>query len=321
MPELNALGQMDPVVRHAHEERMENYKIHMRSYTEAARKLDRDCGIATAILLSLLSPSILGRVTSKRNRVINNSLEAEFIRLIEFVAATYGPQSMVDVGMLRQSITDLTDKDGYVVLMPKVEELQNQLRQVKVKDAEGNILLDAEGNERNHAMTDAELYGTYLQKLGANGNPTFYRLKELFSGDPTGNYGALMAMMMNNYCKDPETWDTHRGVRSTTRVAKTKAASTSQQGNNSNQRKRKADKATIMRCFNCKKEGHLVSDCLDPRCYTCAIQFATLADRKEHEKKVVHKRQKKKRDNNNNNIAINLATMKTCGDCNDDEDA
>jgi hypothetical protein len=29
-----------------------------------------------------------------------------------------------------------------------------------------------------------------LQKLGANGNPTFYRLKELFSGDPTGNYGA-----------------------------------------------------------------------------------------------------------------------------------
>jgi hypothetical protein len=44
-----------------------------------------------------------------------------------------------------------------------------------------------------------------------------------------------------------------------------------------------------MRCFNCKKEGHFVSDCLDPRCYTCAIQFATLADRKEHEK-VVHKR-------------------------------
>jgi hypothetical protein len=76
----------------------------------------------------------------------------------------------------------------YVVLMAKVEELQNQLRQVKVKDAEGNVLLDAEGNERNHAMTDAELYGTYLQqKLGANGNPTFYRLKELFSGDPTGN--------------------------------------------------------------------------------------------------------------------------------------
>jgi hypothetical protein len=66
--------------------------------------------------------------------------------------------------------------------------------------------------------------------------------------------------MMNNYCKDPETWDTYRGVKSTTRVAKTNAASTSQQGNNSNQRKRKADKAT-MRCFNCKKEGHLVNDC------------------------------------------------------------
>jgi hypothetical protein len=31
-------------------------------------------------------------------------------------------------------------KDGYVVLMAKVEELQNQLRQVKVKDAEGNVL-------------------------------------------------------------------------------------------------------------------------------------------------------------------------------------
>jgi hypothetical protein len=81
------------------------------------------------MLLPLLSPSILSRVTSERNRVINNSLEAEFIRLIkEFVAATYGPQSMVDVGMLRQSVTDLTDKDGYVVLMAKVEELQNQLR-------------------------------------------------------------------------------------------------------------------------------------------------------------------------------------------------
>jgi hypothetical protein len=145
---------------------MENYKIHMRSYTEPARKLDRDCGTATGILLSLLSPSILSRVTSERNRVINNSLEAEFIRLKEFVAATYGPQSMADVGMLRQSnTTDLTDKDGYVVLMAKVEELQNQLRQVKVEDAEGNILLDPEGNERNHAMTDAELYGTYLQKL------------------------------------------------------------------------------------------------------------------------------------------------------------
>ena len=105
MPELNAMRQMGPVVRHAHEERMENYKFHMRSYTEAARKLDRDCGTATGILLSLLlSSSILSRVTSERNRVINNSLEAEFIRLKEFVAATYGPQSMVDVGMLRQSI-------------------------------------------------------------------------------------------------------------------------------------------------------------------------------------------------------------------------
>jgi hypothetical protein len=102
---------------------------------------------------------------------------------------------MVDVGMLRQSITDLTDKDGYVLLMTKVEELQNQLRQVKVKDAEDNDLLDAERNERNHAMTDTVLNGTYLQKLGANGNPTFYRFKELFSGDPTGNYAALMAIM------------------------------------------------------------------------------------------------------------------------------
>jgi hypothetical protein len=136
MPELNELGQMTPVVRHAHEERMENYKIHMRSYTEAARKLDRDCGTATGMLLSLLSPSIR-RVTSERNnRVISNSLEAEFNRLKEFIAATYGPQSKVDVGMLRQSITDLTDKDGDVVLMAKVEDLQNQLRQVKVKDVE-----------------------------------------------------------------------------------------------------------------------------------------------------------------------------------------
>jgi hypothetical protein len=121
--------------------------------------------------------------------------------------------------------------------------------------------------------------------LGANGNPTFYRLKELFSGDPNGNYGSLMTMMMmNTYCKDPETEDTYRGVRSATRVAKTNAASsTSQQGNNGYyQRIRKADKAT-MRCFNCKTEGHLVSDCPDPRCYTCTIQFATLAERKEHE--------------------------------------
>jgi hypothetical protein len=152
MPELKAVGQMDPVVRYVHKERIKIHKIQMRSYTEAVRKLDRDCGTAAGILLSLLlSPSILNRVTSERNRVINNCLEAEFNRLKEFVAATYGPQSMVDVGMLRQSITDLTDKDGYVVLMAKVEELQNQLRQVKVKDAEGNILLDGEGNERNHA--------------------------------------------------------------------------------------------------------------------------------------------------------------------------
>jgi hypothetical protein len=46
-----------------------------------------------------------------------------------------------------------------------------------------------------------------------------------------------------------------------------------------------------------------VSDCLDPRCYTCAIQFVTLADRKDYEK-VVHKRQKKKRDNDT--TAVNL---------------
>jgi hypothetical protein len=121
---------------------------------------------------------------------------------------------MVDVGMLRKAIfTDLTDKDGYVVLMAKVEELQNQLRQVKIKNVEGNVLLDAEGRgERVHAMTDAELYGTYLQKLGANGNPTFYRLKEMFSADATGNYESLMSKM-NTGCKDPETWDTYRGVR------------------------------------------------------------------------------------------------------------
>jgi hypothetical protein len=28
-----------------------------------------------------------------------------------------------------------------------------------------------------------------------------------------------------------------------------------------------------------------VSDCLDPRCYTCAIQFATLADKKKRTRK------------------------------------
>jgi hypothetical protein len=28
------------------------------------------------------------------------------------MAATYDPQSMVDVGMLRKAITDLTDEDG-----------------------------------------------------------------------------------------------------------------------------------------------------------------------------------------------------------------
>jgi hypothetical protein len=61
----------------------------------------------------------------------------------------------------------------------------------------------------------------------------------------------------------------------------------------------------------------LVSNCPDPRCYTGATQFATLADRKEHEK-VVQKRQKKKRDNDT--IAESLAAMETCGDC-DDEDA
>jgi hypothetical protein len=74
---------------------MEYYKIQMRLYNTEARKLGRDCGTATGILLSLLSPSILSRVTSERNRVINNSLEAEFNRLKEFVAATYGPQSNV----------------------------------------------------------------------------------------------------------------------------------------------------------------------------------------------------------------------------------
>jgi hypothetical protein len=51
---------------------------------------------------------------------------------------------------------------------------------------------------------------------------------------------------------------------------------------------------------------------------TLAIQFATLADRKEHEK-VVHKRQNKKQ-RDNDNIAVNLVTMDTFGDC-DDEDA
>jgi hypothetical protein len=44
-------------------------------------------------------------------------------------------------------------------------------------------------------MIDAELYGAYLQKLGTNnGNPTFYRLKEMFSVDATGNYEALMVL-------------------------------------------------------------------------------------------------------------------------------
>ena len=79
------MGQMTPAVKHAHDKRRrwkttEEIQM-MRSYTEAARKLDRDCGTATGIILSLLSPSILSRVTSERNRVINNSLEAEFIRL------------------------------------------------------------------------------------------------------------------------------------------------------------------------------------------------------------------------------------------------
>ena len=74
--------------------------------------------------------------------------------------------------------------------------------------------------------------------------------------------------------------------------------------------------------FNCKKEGQhsLVSDCPDPRCYyTSAIQFATLADRKQHEKVMHKRRQKKKRDDNDDTIAANLLTMETCGDCDDEE--
>jgi hypothetical protein len=110
--------------------------------------------------------------------------------------------------------------------------------------------LDADSNERNHAMADAELYRTYLQKLGANNNcnPTFYRLKEMLSGDPTGNYESLMTKM-NTYCKDPETWDTYRGVRSTTRVAKTNAASTSQQGNGGNHRTQKKSRQDLYEMF------------------------------------------------------------------------
>jgi hypothetical protein len=63
--EVNEMGHMTHT--HAHEERMENYKIlQMRSKTEAARKLGRDCGTAIGILfLSLLCPSILSRVTSE----------------------------------------------------------------------------------------------------------------------------------------------------------------------------------------------------------------------------------------------------------------
>jgi hypothetical protein len=34
----------------------------------------------------------------------------------------------------------------------------------------------------------------------------------------------------------------------------------------------------------------------------------------------MHKRQKKKQ-RDNDNIAVNLATMNTCGDCDDEEDA
>ena len=41
--------------------------------------------------------------------------------------------------------------------------------------------------------------------------------------------------------------------------------------------------------------------------------------RQERTQKVVHKRQKKNQ-RDNENIAVNLATMDTCGDC-DDEDA
>ena len=44
----------------------------------------------------------------------------------------------------------------------------------------------------------------------------------------------------------------------------------------------------------------------------------SLADRKEHEKVVCKRQKKKQRDNDT--IAVNLATMDTCGDC-DDEDA
>jgi hypothetical protein len=38
IPELNELGQMTPVVRHAHEERMENYKIFNASHAVISNK-------------------------------------------------------------------------------------------------------------------------------------------------------------------------------------------------------------------------------------------------------------------------------------------
>jgi hypothetical protein len=39
MPEVHEMGQMTPAVKYAHEERMENYQIQMRSYTEAQENL------------------------------------------------------------------------------------------------------------------------------------------------------------------------------------------------------------------------------------------------------------------------------------------
>jgi hypothetical protein len=53
IPELNEMGQMTPAVKHVYEDEENGKKIQMRSYTKAAsRKLDRDCGTATGILLS-----------------------------------------------------------------------------------------------------------------------------------------------------------------------------------------------------------------------------------------------------------------------------
>jgi hypothetical protein len=179
---------------------------------------------------------------------------------------------------------DIRDDKGVRHLLNQIDSSQHQLAQIPKRDGQGNIILDENGNPKNHKKDEHEIRGIVMNRIGQNGNHHFEFLKNTLTGRPHITYAELR-QEIEHILNRGEDFDYVPQARKLA-VSSTEVIDVAQD-----------DRKKLIACLNCKRNGHYVSDCKSSKCFACNRMFKSPEERYVHGREV-HGKKGNRKDNN-----------------------